>query len=298
MKKSYILLMMLGFLFSISNVVAQVPIKTTDDVLTFGNTQSPGVWVNIPETSVDNIRKDWVKILERGTKSKALVNGKEVTIFGAQAKELAGDPINIFSIVEEKDSSVMIFASIELKRDEFITKDSPQYTALNNMLLAFAKEKYTAVAEGQLAQESKKLKDLEKSLESLRKTKDKLEKEIKSDQTTIDQENYKIVNAQKELAEHDRNLDSKGTELAKLDAKEERKAKESEIKDLQKKKKSSQKDIASSESKISKSTNNIADNNTAIAVNLKEQSKVMTDIADQTMRMRNYESKLNTIKAY
>lgn len=295
MKKT--LLIALLFTISVLVVNGQQPIVISYDSLLFGETRCPGLWVTIPETSKADIEKDWKKMLEKGTKSKVLGTDNEMTIFGAQWSDISNEPVNIFSHIKEADSAVKLFAAVELHRDEFVTKNAAQYTALSNILNSFARDKYSAVAEEQLSQESKKLKDLEKSLESLRKNKDKLEKQIKSDQTDIDQENYRIVTTQKEIVETDRELDLRGTELATLDGKE-RKAKESEIKSLQKKKSSSQKSIASSESKISKATTNIADNNTAIAVNLKEQSKIMTDIADQTMIVRKYEAKLNKIKSY
>ncbi|HAH58035.1 MAG: hypothetical protein KUL83_02935 [Lentimicrobium sp.] len=295
MKKN--LLFTLLIMLSILVVKGQQPIVTEYDSVLFGETNCPGIWVTIPETSLADIQKDWKKVLEKGTKSKVLGKENEMTIFGAQWSDISGEPVNVFSNYAEKDSAIKLFVAVELQRDEFVTRDSPQYTALNNMLISFAKDKYISVAEEQLSQENKKLKDLQKNLESLRKNKDKLENQIKSDQITIDQENYRIVNTQKEINETDQLLDLRGTELASLDGKE-RKDKESEIKSLEKKKKNSQKNIASSESKISKSTNNIADNNNAIAINLKEQSKVMGNIADQTMVVRKYEEKLNKIKAY
>ncbi|MDY0342760.1 MAG: hypothetical protein RBR28_04250 [Lentimicrobium sp.] len=295
MKKTLLFTMLL--VLSILVVKGQQPIVTAYDSLLFGDTRCPGLWVTIPEVSKADIEKDWKKILEKGTKSKVLSKDNEMTIFGAQWSDISKEPVNVFSNYVETDSTIRLFVAVELHRDDFVTRDSPQFTALSNMLTSFAKDKYIAVADGQLAQENKKLKDLQKNLESLRKNKDKLEKQIKSDQAAIDQENYRIVTTQKEIGETDRLLDTRGTELASLDGKE-RKDKESEIKSLEKKKKSSQKSIGSSESKINKATNNIADNNTAIAINLQEQSKVMSEIADQTMEVRKYEEKLNKIKSY
>ncbi|GAB1404294.1 hypothetical protein MASR1M74_14730 [Lentimicrobium sp.] len=284
-------------LLSILMVKGQQAIVVKYDSLLFGETRCPGLWVNIPESSIADIEKDWKKKLEKGTKSKVLNKENEMTIFGAQWGDISPEPVNVFSRFKEADSASRLFVAVELKRDEFITKQSPQYTALENMLVSFAKDKYLSVANDQLANESKKLKDLEKNLESLRKNKQKLESQIKTEQTAIDQENYRMVTTQKELEEINKNLTLMATELATLDEAE-RKSKEAEIKNLEKQKKSNLKNISSSESKVSKSTDSIADKNTAIAINLKEQSEVMTAIADQTMVVRKYESKVNTIKSY
>ena len=298
MKKITFLYLLLISLVGAPMVKAQVAIKTTNDSVKFGNTLSPGIWVNVPESELENVRKDWIKVLEKGTKSKAIVNGNEVTIFGAQFKDLSEEPVNVYSKLETKDSTVMLFTSVELRRDEFTKANTKEHNQLIESVKGFAKEQYLEVAGDQLSKQESKLKDFEKNLASARKDKEKLEKSLQSANTTISEEEYKIVTTQKEMEVTDGSLDALGTRLSTTTDKDAKKSLESEIKDLQKKKKSNLKDISSSENKISKAKEQISDNKSAIETNLLQQEEMQVLISAQTRQVANYTTKVSTIKSY
>jgi septal ring factor EnvC (AmiA/AmiB activator) len=292
-----IFLTLILFLMGLTLTIAQKPIEFTDDEVKFGNSQCPGVWVTIPEGELDKVKKDWEKLIEKGSKSKALVNGNEITIFGAMLKDISGATINIFSSVIGQDSVVKLFAAVELTRDVFAVANTPEYENLKSVLKQFSKDQYISVAKDQLSAQEKILKEMEKDISSLRKEQEKLEKGIESANTTISEETYKIATAENQLKETSTSLDAKNNELSNVspDAK---KALESEIKSLEKQKKSLEKDIASSESKISKSKVVIEENTKAVPVNQTSQDELGIRINEQRMVVSNYTQKLANIEAY
>lgn len=276
---------------------AQKPIEFTEGELVFGNSKCPGVWVNIPEADFIKVKKDWKKVIEKGTKSKAIESGNEITIFGAIIKDIIGSPINIYSSVELKDSTVMLFAAVEFSRDQFAVADTPEFENLKKSLKQFAKDQYTGIVKDQLSVEDKKLKGMEKEISSLRKEKEKLEKGIESANTTISQETYKIATSQTKLSETGTLLDQKNSSSASVEG-DEKKALGKEIKSLESQKKSLEKDIASSETKISKSKTVIEENTVAVPLNQAKQDELGVQINEQKMVVAKFAQKLSNVEAF
>jgi len=285
-------------IFSMVTAQAQKPLKITDDSVKFGNTLCPGIWIDIPEVNIEIIRAAWIKTIEKGTKSKAIVTGQEITLFGALLKDITEAPVNIFSSIEGRDSVVRLFTALELKRDEFTLINSSEHEQLKIYVKQFAKDRYIKVAEDQLSAEESKLKNLTKELSSMRKVKEKLEKEIQSANTTISEENYKVSSTKKELAETEASLDDKSSELSTMPEGEAKKAVQTEVKDLQKQKKEQLKSISNSEIRISRSKTLIQDNDTKITQNLKDQEDLVIKTNLQEAEVKKYTDKLNTIKSY
>jgi len=287
------------FLFlCVGSTYGQKPIRITDDSMKFGNTTCPGIWVEIPEAGIETVRTSWIKTIEKGTKSRAIVNADEITIFGALIKDITESPVNIFSALNARDSVVRLFVAMELKRDEFTSINSSEHEQLKIFVKQFAKDRYIKVAENQLSTQEAKLKDLVKELTSMRKVKEKLEKEIQSANTTISEENYKVSSTKKELAETEATLDDKSSELSKMGEGEAKKALQSEVRDLQKQKKEQLKSISNSEIKISRSKTLIQDNSNKITQNLKDQEDLTAKTNLQEAEVKKYTDKLMTIKSY
>lgn len=276
----------------------QKPIKITDDSLKFGNTSCPGIWVEIPEVNIEVIRNSWVKTIEKGTKSKSIVAGNEITLFGALIKDITETPVNVFSSVNGQDSLVRLFVALELSRDVFTGINSREHEQLKSFVKQFAKDQYIKVAEDQLSVQESKLKELEKELSSARKAKEKLEKEIQSANTSISEENYKISSIKKELSVTESSLDLKSTELSTMPEGEARKAVQGEVKELQKQKKNQLKAISVAENKISRAKTVISDNNNEITKNLKVQEDLVEKIGGQEAVVSKYSDKLKTIESY
>jgi predicted nucleic acid-binding Zn-ribbon protein len=291
----YIFLLLM---FGHATAIAQKPIVLTDDEVKFGNTMCPGVWVEIPEVSSEVVKSNWKKAIEKGSKSKALVTGNEITIFGAIYKDVTELPVNIFSSVAEKDSIVRLFASVELSRDVFTKTGSAEHDQLKKTLKQFAKDQYVKVAKDQLSAQESTLKNMEKDLASLRKEKEKLEKEIQNANTSISQETYKIATAEKEISTTNSTLESRTSEVNQMPDGKEKKSAESELKSLEKKVKDLQKSNVTSESRITKSNTVIEENTAAIALNETNQEELGVKINKQKMQVANYTDKLATIESY
>lgn len=276
---------------------AQQTIEFTEGELEFGNSKCPGIWVNIPEADVVKVKKEWKKAIEKGTKSKAIETGDEITIFGAIMKDIITSPINIYSSVVGKDSTVMLFASVEFSRDQFAVPETREYENLMKGLKQFSKDQYIGIVKDQLSAEEKKLKAMEKEIASLRKDQEKLEKGIESANTTISQETYKMATSQTKLGETDSSIEKQNNASETVDDVN-KKAFAKELRSLESQKKTLEREISSSETKIDKSKTLIEENTAAIPVNRTKQDELGFQINEQKMVVAKFAQKLSNIEAY
>ncbi len=254
---------------------AQQTIEFTEGELEFGNSKCPGIWVKIPEADAIKVKKDWKKTIEKGTKSKAIETGDEITIFG----------------------TVMLFASVEFSRDQFAVPETREFENLKQGLKQFAKDQYIGIVKDQLSAEEKTLKAMEKEIASLRKDQEKLEKGIESANTTISQETYKMATSETKLGETNSSLEKQNNASESVDDAN-KKAFAKEVKSLENKKKSLEKDIPASEAKIIKSKTLIEENTAAIPLNRTKQDELGFQINEQKMVVAKFAQKLANIEAY
>jgi len=283
---------------SISFVKAQKPITLNDDSVKFGNRYFPGIWLNIPEAKAEQVRTNWIKAIEKGTKSKVTVEKNEMTLFGANIPDFYAGSINIMSKIADRDSIANLFVSVETKRDVFVVPGSDEYEKLTNYLKKFGNEQYVKVAKEQLATEEAKLSTLEKNLKAARKEKEKFDKSIQSSNIAIVQANDEIKRLNKELESTDAKIEKSTSSLSGMTEGDAKKAKEKELKDLQKKKKSALKGINTAENNISKANIAIDDNTKSIELNTAKQNELLLDIDQQKIVVSQFQEKLLTIQAY
>lgn len=282
--------------FSVSK--AQKPITLTNDSVKFGNRYSPGFWLTIPEAKPDVVKTNWIKAIEKGTKSKVSVKNNELTLFGAILPNFTEGSVNIMSKVDTGDSLTQLFVSVETARDVFVKETSEEYDKLSSYLKKFGKDQYIIVAKDQLSAEESNLRELGKELKSARKNKDKFEKSIQSSKLNIAQQNDNITASNKELEMIDIKIDNCSTLISTMDDGDAKKTKKSELKALQKKKKSLLKSVSSSETSISKANNTIQDNTTNIELNGTTQKELTDKIIQQKLTITKFQKKLKTIEAY
>jgi len=292
------LLFFIAFLFCIPLTKAQKPITLTEDSAKFGNRYFPGFWLTIPEAKPEVVRTNWIKAIQKGTKSKVSIDRNELTLFGAIIKDFTERSVNIMSKIEDADSSIQLFVSVESARDIFIGRTSEEFDKLSSYLNKFGKDQYIIVAKEQLSTEESALKTLEKQLKSDRKSKVKSEKSIQSAKVNITQQNDKISAINKELEMLDIRISNSSTLLSTMIDGDAKKAKKSELKDLQKKKKTLLKNINSAENSISKSNTSISDNTKNIELNDATQNELADKINKQKLTIARFQQKLKTIEAY
>ena len=295
MKK--ILFLLFGFAIAgIAN--AQEPITLSDDYKTFGNVEFPGVWVNIPESSLETVQKNWAATISKGTKSKPVIKGQTVSLFGAILPEIYAGPVNVESLLESQQSEVLLFAGIEVKRGELANPGSIEYDKLKSYLKSFAKGQYIEVVKIQVAQEEKNLKAIEKDLSKSRKGNQKLEKKVQSTQSSVAREEDNTLSLRKQLDVANLNFDKISTHLSLATNPDAQKAAKADLKKSQKEKKTILKKVASSENKISKLSSSISDANSSLVANRRSQEDIVEQLNAQKIKVNEFKRKLKTIESW
>lgn len=279
---------------------SQRPITVTEDSILFGNAKFPGFLLTIPEVNFQNAQKQWIKTIQKSTKSTVTIDKDDMTIFGANIKEISEMPINIYSKLISMDTAIQLAAIIELKKDQYLEKKTGEVELLKgkNYLRAFAKDLYADLAKDQLSEEEKKLKELEGQLESLQKDKSNLQKDIQSCNTDIISEKDNIALKNSELTTISAEILSQNEELNAMQEGETKTNKKAYISDLEKQKKKLLNAIESSENNINKANNKIDQCNQDIPRNETQQTELAPKIAQQEAVVRKYTDKLTAIKNY
>lgn len=298
MKK--LLLFSLLVIISSIGIKAQKPITVSEDSLKVGNNKLPGISVVIPEVDYEKTLKNWIKAQESGTKSKVVIEGSAMSIFGAIVKNVSETPVNIYSSLMDRDSVLNLVVTYEMKKDEYISKATGEsdYARARSYLFDFAKEQYIDLVNEQVKVEENRLKDLEKELGSLEKDQTGMEKGIRSSNRLITSEQDKLIVVNNELTsvtaaiiEHNKQLD----EMEPGDTKDE---KAKFIKDLERQKKRILKSIKKSENRISKADKSIDNSNRAIPRNDDTQERTRRRISDQEAVLQKFVDKLNKVKSF
>lgn len=288
--------------FSLSSAVtfSQKPITINEDSIVFTSKKFPGFLVTIPEVYFQTVQKNWIKTLQKSTKSEVTTEKDEMTIFGANIKDISETPINLYSKLTNKGSEVQLAVIIELKKDQYLEKETGEAIFLKgkNYLKTFAKEQYIDFAKDELQAEQKKLNTLKNELESLQKDKSDMQKNIQSGKTTISEESENINLKNTELNTVTAEIYTQTGQLDAMDEGETKMKKKEYIADLEKRKKKLFNAIESSKNKISKANNEIDKCNSDIPRNESKQEDIRPKIFQQESVVQKYSDKLNSIKAY
>ena len=283
------------------NVSAQKAIIITEGPVTFKHGNTPGITVSIPEVSFKNVQDSWLKSIEKGTKSKVQDEGGEFSIFGANIKEIASAPINVYSYVKDNDTAILLAASFELKKDVYVSveNDAEGFAKAKAYLLEFAKEHYLDLAKGQLDTEEKKLSKLESELKSLENEKVKLEKMIQSNTTSIGATNDELVIQRTNLLSLNEELLAQTNQYNAMEEGPAKDEKKKYIDDLEKRIKKTNKEIESGEKKIVDLQAEIDKAQTDnLPTNIRQQEQMRTAVNEQKEVVESYQKKYNAIKDY
>jgi chromosome segregation ATPase len=298
MRSKYVpALLMLSFCCAVE---AQQPINLSEDSLKIGSSVLPAFSVTIPECDYATVLKSWTRELESGTKSKVHSDNSEMQIMGAQLKDISKNAINVYSKIERLDSMLILYASFETRKDEYVTSKSgdPDYIKVIDFLKEFAKDEYADLAKSQSDAEEKKLRELERELSSLEREKSRMEKSIESNKSDIisEKDNISLMNNELRSVEASLSgLDSLVTSIGEGSASKE---KDDQIKDLERRKRKALNSVESSERKITKSNDDIEKATRDIPQNERMQEMVRIQIAQQQAVCQRFEEKLKTIKSY
>lgn len=265
---------------------AQSPILLTDDTISIGSSTMPGFSVLIPEVEYNETLKAWTKLLETGTRSKAVQDNETISIFGARIKDVSDNPVNVYSKLINLDSAVNLQTAIELSKDEYA--GNAERADVRDYIFGFAKEQYLSLANQELKDEEKKLRDLERDLGSLEKDKSKMEESIRKNNELISTERERLITLNNELNALSPGMGSADTISSDSD----------EYKDREKQIKQKSRDIRSSEKKISNAEKEIEQAERSIPQNVDQQVDARGRVSEQEAVVKRYEQKVETIKNY
>ena len=289
-----------ALLFGTLVSAGQKPVLISEDSIHFGTGIYPGFTVTIPEVSYEKTLGNWVKDQETGTKSKVMTENGEMTIFGAIKKEISPNPVNIYSKLVNHDTTVLLMACIELKKDQYIESSigDIQCTAARTYLKEFAKNQYIEVIKGQLAAEEKNLKNLENDLNSLENSNTRTVKGAQKNKSTIKNEQDKLIVLNNELSQLSASIINENNLLISMEPGTARDTKALQIQDMDKRKKKLQKQIDAAENKINKSKSEIDKADRALPKNENQQERIKQQIEAQEAVVKKFLDKLNTVKSY
>ncbi|HLN20327.1 MAG TPA: hypothetical protein VK213_04510 [Bacteroidales bacterium] len=288
MKHLYTLLFV--FVLICGDMHAQQPIVVSQDSLRFAGNNMPGFRVIIPEADYDKTVKNWKKLLQSGTKSKIVEKNNEMTIFGARIKKVSDNPVNVYSIINDRKGSVELQAAMELEKDKFISESEAKKA--KEFLFDFSRDQYIDVVTAQLNDEKSKLRSLESDLNSLQREQSRMEKSSKDNTKLITEEQERLRNLNNELdyltAEPRTGEAATGMGVTDPDTK----------KDAEKNEKKLNREIKSTEKKINKAESEIDDNKREIPRNAEAQEEARNKVTEQQTIVNSLEDKLETIKKY
>lgn len=295
-----VLLISLSLLIFAQGLKCQKPILISEDSVRFGTSIFPGLIITIPEVSYEKTLNNWVKDQETGTKSKVMTENGEMTIFGAIKKDISLNPVNIYSILLNQDSSVILKVCIELKKDQYIERSvgDIQFTAARDYLKNFAKNQYIELIKDEVAAEEKILKGLNNELNSLENSSSKTKKGAQRNKTTIRNEQDKLIVMNNELNQLSNDIILANNELISMEAGPGKDTKSAQVQEMEKRRKKLQRDIGSAEDRIEKSKSEIDKADKALPKNVNEQEKIKAKIEAQEAVVQRFTDKLNTVRSY
>jgi len=299
MKKTHIL-PIIALLLSSVFADAQKPVILAEDSIQIGNSVIPALTVTIPEVDFDNTLKAWTKEQESGTKSKVITENGQMSIFGANKKEVSPTPLNIYSIMQNKDTLQLLMVCFELKKGEYIEPSAGdiQLTAAKTYLKEFAKSQYIDFIKGEVAAEEKKLRELENELNGLQKTESRTKKGAQKNKNVITNEQDKLIVKNNELNRLSNDIIEQNSILISMEAGPGREAKSAEIKEMEKRKGKLQREINRADNNIDRSKSNINQADRALPKNENEQDRMRAKIEEQEAVVRKFMDKLNNVKDY
>jgi hypothetical protein len=258
--------------------------------------EHPGIQLDIPEVTADDIQRDLEKRIKSKTKSKFVKSGNETSIEQTTIKEISETPLNVFVQVTPLDSGTRVTTHME-DQGKFIGEaEGDKYAKMKTFMRDFGIDVYKEEVSGQVRVQEKVLKDLEGSLDKLKKQNEKMHAYIKENEATIVNSEVDIKsNARQQEVKDEEILQQRGVVNATAD-KEARKVEDKKLNSLEREKNNLRDGINSLNKKIVKSRANIEELEDEIEVNLQEQELVKEKITEQRALVKALEGKLERIK--
>jgi hypothetical protein len=162
------------FSFSQKLIVVGISPKTA------GGDKQINFQVDIPQTTIKYVEKDWLKLLSKGSKGKATIVDGEYVQPAAVNGSISAIPFNVYTKLVETFEGVQMTVWLTQNKVAFISTDplSPDNQAVQKFIRDFAVLKYQQAVERELVAEKSTLKKLEKDYATLVRREDKAIKKV------------------------------------------------------------------------------------------------------------------------
>jgi len=223
-----------------------------------------------------------------------------MSIFGARLKDISIDPVNVYSILDNKGEVLKLVVAFELRKDQYIERSASEadYLKAEAFVKEFAKARYLDLVKAQLNEEEKKLHEIERQLSSLENANSKMQRSIQTGRNTIQSENDRLISLNNEMVSINSEIEQNNQLLATLEAGQSRDEKLKYMNELDKRKKKTLSSIQQAEKKIAKANDDITGAQKDIPGNERDQSKIREEIAAQDAVVQQFTNKFNTIRNY
>ncbi len=289
------------FLFSALSlcISAQKPITIEESVRPMSKDSQPSFTVEIPEVTLADVEKDWLKYVSSKSKGKATVVNGENLQPAAINKNISPNPFNVYSKLLATSNGVTLTAWFTENDTDFISKANKNGSelAIEKYLRDFAAEQYREVVEAQLKTEQGVQNNLSKELDALIKEQEKSGKKVSESNRSIQKCNDNIAtnNADIQSVSYKIN-DQKGmVERTAADANANKGAKQT-LKDLENQKKKLQKQNETENKNIDSFNKTIREEERKIADVKEKITAKSAQIEQQKQKVSEVEQKLKGIK--
>jgi len=259
--------------------------------------------VEIPQADLKTVQQNWIKKLQEGSKIKIREANQELVLEGVVKNEFTKDTVNIYSLLIQKDSMILLNVFVEIDSVFFSPKEDKTDLAsdkidngIKNYMRSFAVDQYKLAVTAELEGQQKVLKTLQNDLEKLEKDEDNMIKDNSSLENDIE-------STEREIKEIDQNIDLKqkeilthNTSMATIVLDADKKAAQDKQKQLEKEKNQLDKNRSKAKNDISSYKSDIEKNNKDIEKGMTLQEEKKEEITKQTEVVTRVQSKLNGIK--
>jgi hypothetical protein len=285
-------------------LTAQDRMEVVQKTVSISKGEQPAYIVMVPQADIEQISKDWVKVIRQNTKSKVVETGHEFEILGTEIRDIIHKPINLYSALIRMDSSVKIIAAFEIDSSFFSYSEENKtvetektHHNIQNFMLDFAGEQYKNFVTQELSDAEKVLKtknseykDIGRQIETLQKDIQENEQAIRNSQDLIS--SYEGENERK-LAE----INSKKESISSLSGdKELTKQAKDQLKELEKEKRGIENKIEKENKNIVGYQSKIKEYDRQIAESQEKQTAKSAEIKNQESLIDSIKTKLAGIK--
>jgi hypothetical protein len=287
---------------SVNFIIAQSAVKLTvsEENKSMSKGSANAFVMEVPQTKAADLKKDWQKFLKDNSRAKIEDDKTELSAIGANISKLSTSLLNHYALFTENTNASKIFTFFQIN-DAFVSTATNAEVAANVKLfmLEFGKLTYSNVVENEIKEEQKKLKTLEKELESLMKGEDKAKGKIINFKHNIEQDELEIKAKKHEQEVMQKEIEAQKEKMIGISLhKEEQKLQkklisrmDSDKKKIIKAQSNLLKDIHKNESKIRETESEI--------VKIKEkQTAKTTEVDKQKYLLQQVQNKLEAIKKF